>query len=219
LFYRGISDRHVNQSSILKPRDELVVFDRIEGATGFTSYEFSMSGKLLELLKQIVPRMTQAAVPRDPTLPSGTGQFGAIQSTASSLGVEVIPLDVRDASEIERGVSGFAREPNSGLVVISGPSAAVNRALIIMLSTRYRLPAVYPWRYFVVDGGLISYGPDAIDEYRRAAGYVDRILDVAFPKGDIRDGRFPVACATASESCDRLSRQRIAGCHVSQRMD
>jgi len=144
--------------------------------TGFTQFEFSMSGKWLELLKQIAPRVTRAAVLRDPTISSGIGQFGAIQSVAPSLGVDVSPLDVRDAEEIERAIPAFAREANSGLVVISGPSAANHRALIITLAAQHRLPAIYPYRYYVADGGLISYGPDDLDQYRRAAGYVDRIL-------------------------------------------
>jgi putative ABC transport system substrate-binding protein len=177
-------------------------------ATGFTSYEFSMSGKLLELLKQIAPSMTKAAVLRDPTIPSGTGQFGAIQSVASSLGLEVMPLDVRDAREIEHAISDFARQPNRGLVVISGPSAAVHRALIITLSVRHRLPAVYPWRYFVADGGLISYGPDAIDEYRRAAEYVDRIL-----KGE-RPADLPVQAPTKYELVINLKTAKAIGLDV-----
>jgi putative tryptophan/tyrosine transport system substrate-binding protein len=145
-------------------------------ATGFTNFEFDISTKWLEMLKQIAPRMTRTAVLRDPTNPSGTGQFGAIQAVAPSLGVEASPVGLHDASEIERGLTGFAHEPNGGVIVTPSSLAIVHRKLIISLAARLRLPAIYPFRYFVTDGGLISYGPDVVDQYRRAAGYVDRIL-------------------------------------------
>jgi len=145
-------------------------------ATGFTLYEYGMSGKWLELLKQIAPRVTRAAVLRDPARAPGIGQFAAIQAVAPSLGVELSPVDVRDAGEIERAITAFARSPNNGLIVTASPSAAVHRKLIVTMAARHQLPAVYPYRYFVTGGGLISYGPDSIDPYRRAAAYVDRIL-------------------------------------------
>jgi ABC-type uncharacterized transport system substrate-binding protein len=145
-------------------------------ATGFINFEYSVSAKWLELLKQIAPGVTRAAVLRDPVITSGTGQFGAIQSAAPSLGVEVSPVNVRDAGEIERAVAAFARSSNGGLIVTVSALAVVHRDLIITLAARHKLPAVYYERNFVADGGLISYGPDYLDQYRRAAGYVDRIL-------------------------------------------
>jgi putative tryptophan/tyrosine transport system substrate-binding protein len=145
-------------------------------ATGFTIYEYGMSGKWLELLKEIAPSVTRVAVLRDPAVVSGIGQFGAIQAVAPSLGMELSPVDVRDASEIERGVTAFARRPNGGLIVTGTPLAFVHRDLIISLANQHRLPSVYWHRRFVPSGGLVSYGPDTIDPFRRAAGYVDRIL-------------------------------------------
>ena len=145
-------------------------------ATGFTMFEYGMSGKWLELLKQIAPGVTRAAVLRDPAIASGIGQFGAVQAVAPSLGVELSPVDVRDAREIERAVTAFAGIQNGGLVVTASPSSTVHRDLIIALAARHKLPAVYFERFFVAAGGLISYGPDLLDQYRRAAGYVDRIL-------------------------------------------
>jgi len=145
-------------------------------ATGFTIYEYSMSGKWLELLKEIAPRVTRAAVLRDPAVASGIGQFGAVQIVAPSLGVELSPVDIRDAGEIERAIAAFASGLNGGLIVTGSAAAIVHRELIATLAARHRLPAVYPGRYSVTAGGLISYGPDLIDQFRRAAGYVDRIL-------------------------------------------
>jgi len=145
-------------------------------ATGFTMFEYGMSGKWLELLKQIAPGVTRAAVLRDPAIASGIGQFGAIQAVAPSLGVELSPVDVRDAPEIERAVAAFAGIPNGGLVVTASPSSTNHRDLIIALAARHKLPAVYWERFYVAAGGLISYGPDRLDQYRQAAGYVDRIL-------------------------------------------
>jgi ABC-type uncharacterized transport system substrate-binding protein len=145
-------------------------------ATGFTIYEYGMSGKWLELLKEIAPRVTRAAVLRDPGVASGIGQFGAVQIVAPAFGVELTPVDVRDAGEIERAVTAFARTANGGLIVTGSAAAIVHRELITTLAARHRLPAVYPGRYSVTAGGLISYGPDLIDQFRRAASYVDRIL-------------------------------------------
>lgn len=145
-------------------------------ATGFTPFEFGISGKWLELLKEITPGLTRAAVIRDPAIATGIGQFGAIQSVAPSLGVELSPVSVRDPGEIERGVSAFARSSNGGLIVTASPLAGVHRHLIFKLAIQHKLPAVYFARYMAVDGGLISYGPDFVDQYRQAAGYIDRIL-------------------------------------------
>jgi putative ABC transport system substrate-binding protein len=145
-------------------------------ATGFTIYEYGMGGKWLELLKEIAPRVTRAAVLRDPAVASGIGQFGAAQAVAPSLGVELSPIDIRDVGETERAVAALASRPNGGLVVTGSAAAINNRELIATMAARHRLPAVYPGRYSVAVGGLISYGPDLVDQYRRAAGYVDRIL-------------------------------------------
>jgi putative tryptophan/tyrosine transport system substrate-binding protein len=145
-------------------------------ASGFTLFEYSISGKWLELLKEIAPRVTRAAVFRNPALPSGTGQLGALQAAAASLGVELRPVDVRDAGEIERAVTSFVRSSNGSLIVTANTSSDLHRDLIITLAAHHKLPAVYPFRYYVMSGGLISYGPDLVDPYRRAAGYVDRIL-------------------------------------------
>lgn len=145
-------------------------------ATGFTNYQYDFSGKWLELLQQIAPQVTRAAFLRDSTNPSGAGQFGVIQALARSLGIDVSPINSRDAGEVERGISEFASKPNGGLMVAPNSFALVHRDFIIALAERYKLPAIYPFRYFVDSGGLISYGPDSVDQYRRAAGYVDRIL-------------------------------------------
>jgi putative ABC transport system substrate-binding protein len=143
--------------------------------TGFMQFEYSLSGKWLELLKQIAPGVTRAAVFRDPSNPSGIGQFAVMQAVAPGLGVEVVPINVRDTGEIERAVATFARSANGGLIAAGGPTTT-HAQLIVALAARHRLPAVYPYRFFVSAGGLISYGPDLIDQHRRAAGYVDRIL-------------------------------------------
>lgn len=145
-------------------------------ATGFIFIEYGMSGKWLELLREIAPSVTRAAILRDPALPSGIGQLGALQSAAPSLGIETRPIDVRDAGEIERAITEFARTPNAGLIVTASPAALVNRKAIIAMTAHHRLPAVFFVGGFVRAGGLISYGPDAVDEFRRAASYVDRIL-------------------------------------------
>jgi len=177
-------------------------------ATGFTTSEYGISGKWLELLKEIAPGVTRAAVLRDPTIPSGIGQFASIQSVASSFGVELSPVDMRDASEIERDVAAFARGSNSGLIVTSSGLAAVHRELIITLAARYRLPAVYSYRYFAKGGGLISYGPDPIDQYRRAAGYVDRIL-----RGE-KPADLPVQAPTKYELAINLKTAKALGLTV-----
>jgi putative ABC transport system substrate-binding protein len=145
-------------------------------ATGFTNFEYVISAKWLELLKQIAPGLTRVAVLRDSAIAAGAGQLGAMQAVAPSLGVELSPIGVRDAGEIERAIAAFARSPNGGLILTASALAPVHRDLIITLAARHRLPAVYYERYFAADGGLISYGPDQLDQYRRAAGYVDRIL-------------------------------------------
>jgi putative tryptophan/tyrosine transport system substrate-binding protein len=150
-------------------------------ATGFTQFEFGMSGKWLELLKEIAPGVTRAAVIRNPMTPAGSGQLGAIQAVAPSLRVEISPIDVRDTSEIEHAVAAFAREPTGGLVVLSTSLAVAHRDEIISSAGRHRLPAAYPFRIYVNAGGLVRYGPDQIDPYWRAAGYVDRILKGAKP--------------------------------------
>jgi putative ABC transport system substrate-binding protein len=145
--------------------------------TGFTVFEeYGNRGKSLELLKEVAPSVTRVAALRDPTMASDIGQLGAIQSVAPSLGVEVSPAGVRDAGEIERTIAAFGQRPNSGLIVFGAALAIMHRELIVRLAARHKLPAVYPLRAFVAAGGLMSYGPDSIDPYRRAAAYVDRIL-------------------------------------------
>jgi putative ABC transport system substrate-binding protein len=178
--------------------------------TGFTLFEFSTTGKWLELLKQIAPRVTRAAVVRDYTNPSGLGQFAAIQSAAPSLRVELSPIGMRDASEIERGVKAFARSANGGLIVTSGGFAFLHRDLIIMLAARHKLPAVYFNRFFVAAGGLISYGIDPVDPYRRAAGYVDRIL-----KGE-KPADLPVQAPTKYELVINVKTAKALGLEVPQ---
>ena len=145
-------------------------------ATGFTPFEFGISAKWLELLKEIAPRVTRVAVLRDPSLVTGIGQFAAMQSVAPSLGVELSPIGVSSASEIERAVSVVGQKPNGGLIVLPGSLTLRHRKSIIQLAAQHRLPAVYPYRYHVADGGLMAYGPDTIEQYRRAGGYIDRIL-------------------------------------------
>ena len=162
--------------------------------TGFTQFEYSMGGKWPELLKEIAPRVTRAAVLRLRDVTSAeAGEFAAIQTVAPSLGVAVTPFGLGDADEIERGIAAFARTSNAGLIVTTGPSPTLHRQLIIMLAARHRLPTVYPFRTFVNDGGLISYGPDSTDAYRRAADYVDRIL-----KGE-KAANLPVQAPTKYE--------------------
>jgi putative ABC transport system substrate-binding protein len=144
--------------------------------TGFMIFEYSLSGKWLELLKEIAPRLTRAAVLRDSANPAGIAQFGAIQAGAQSLGMELRPVDTRDAGEIERSIASFARAANGGLIVTPSAAVSAHHDLIVMLAARYKLPAVYSSRPMVIGGGLICYGPDIVDQFRQAAGYVDRIL-------------------------------------------
>ena len=177
-------------------------------ATGFTQFEYSLSGKWLELLKQIAPGMTRAAVLRDPAITAGIGQFAVIQSVAPSVGVEVSPVNVTDTSEIERAVAAFAREPNGGLVVTASALAFIHRELIVTLAARHKLPAVYSARDFVTSGGLISYGADFFDQYRRAADYVDRILRGQKP------GDLPVQAPTKYELVINLKTAKALGLDV-----
>jgi len=179
-------------------------------ATGFLLFEYSISGKWLELLKQIAPGVTRVGVLRDPATPTGIGQFGVIQAVAPSLRVEVSPLNVRDAGEIERGVAAFVRSSNGGLILTGGNRAILHRDLIITLAARYKLPAVYADRFFVAAGGLISYGPDRIDQYRQAAGYVDRIL-----KGE-KPADLPVQAPTKYETVINLKTAKALGLTVPQ---
>jgi putative tryptophan/tyrosine transport system substrate-binding protein len=144
--------------------------------TGFMIFEYSVSGKWLELLKEIAPRIMRAAVLRDSGNPAGIAQFGAIQAVAQSLGVALRPVDTRDAGEIERSIASFARAANGGLIVTPSASVSAHHDLIVILAARYKLPAVYSSRPMVIGGGLICYGPDIADQFRQAAGYVDRIL-------------------------------------------
>jgi putative ABC transport system substrate-binding protein len=176
--------------------------------TGFSMFEYSISGKWLELLKEVAPRVTRVAVLRDPALASGGGQLGALQAVASSFGVELSPVGVRDAGEIERTVPAFARGVNGGLIVTGSTLVAVHRDLIVTLAARHQLPAVYPFRYFVTSGGLISYGPDSTDPFRRAASYVDRIL-----KGE-KPGDLPVQAATKFELVINLNTAKALGLEV-----
>jgi ABC-type uncharacterized transport system substrate-binding protein len=177
-------------------------------ATGFTIIEYGFSGKWLELLREIAPRITRAAVIRDPTVAAQIGQMGAIQSVAPSLGVELLPVEARDASEIERAVTAFARSGNGGLIVLSGNRALANRELIITLAARERLPAVYADRVFVTGGGLISYDTNRTEQYRRAAGYVDRIL-----KGE-KPADLPVQAPTKYELVINLKTAKALGLEV-----
>jgi ABC-type uncharacterized transport system substrate-binding protein len=177
-------------------------------ATGFTTFEYSMSGKWLELLKQIAPTITRAAVLRDTTIVSGIGQFAAVQAVAPSLGVDLSAVNMRDAGEIERAITSFARSSNGGLIVTASALATRHRDLIIALAARLRLPAVYPYRLFVNDGGLISYGPDFVEQYRQAAGYVDRIL-----KGE-KPAEMPVQAPTKYEIVINLKTAKSLGLTV-----
>ena len=176
--------------------------------TGFTNFEYGMSGKWLELLKEIAPDVTRAAVLRDAAIPSGPAQFGIIQAVAPSLRVEVSPVNVRDAGEIERAVAAFARASNGGLILTGSGLANVHRELIIMLAARHKLPAVYIQRAFVAAGGLVSYGPDFVDQFRQAAGYVDRIL-----KGE-KPADLPVQAPTKYELVINLKTAKALGLDV-----
>ena len=178
-------------------------------ATGFTNFEYGIGVKWVELLKEIAPRVTRAAVLRDPAIPAGIGEFGAIQAVAPSLGIELRPIDMREG-EIERAVTAFARSSNGGLIVTSNAWGIAHRDLIIALASRYRLPVVYPFRVFISAGGLVSYGPDTIDPHRRAADYVDRIL-----RGE-KPAELPVQAPTKFELAINLKTAKALGLSVPQ---
>jgi putative tryptophan/tyrosine transport system substrate-binding protein len=177
-------------------------------ATGFTSFDYGIGAKWVELLKEIAPRVTRAAVLRDPAIAGGIGVWGAIQTAAPSLALEVNPVNMRDAGEIERALAAFARSPNGGLIVTGSPLAFVHRDLIVSLAARHKLPAVYLERYLIAAGGLISYGPDFLDQYRRAASYVDRIL-----KGD-KPADLPVQTPTKYELVINLKTAKALGLDI-----
>jgi putative ABC transport system substrate-binding protein len=177
-------------------------------ATGFTNFEYSTAGKWLELLKEIAPGVTRAAVLRESAIAAGPGQFGAIQAVAPAVGVQVSPIDVRGADEIERDITAFAQSPNGGLIVTGSPAATVYRGQIIALAAKYRLPAVYNSRFYTTSGGLFSYGPDYTEQFRRAAGYVDRIL-----KGE-KPADLPVQAPTKYELVINLKTAKALGLTV-----
>ncbi len=176
--------------------------------TGFMLFEYSSSGKWLELLKQLAPNVTRVAVFRDPANPPGASQFAAIQAVAQPLGVEINPVGVRDVHEIERAITAFARLPNGGLIVTGSASASGYGETIIKLAARYKLPAVYPNRFSVFAGGLVCYGPDRIDQFRRAAGYIDRIL-----KGE-KPADLPVQSPTKYETVINLKTAKALGLEI-----
>jgi putative ABC transport system substrate-binding protein len=178
-------------------------------ATGFTLFEFGISAKWIELLKEIAPRVTRAAVLLDPNAPTGFGMLGAIQSVAPSLKVEISPINVRDAAESERAVTAFVRGADDGLIVLPGLQTVTHRQLFVTLAARHKLPTVYPYRYVISSGGLISYGPDELEQYRQAAGYVDRIL-----KGE-KPADLPVQAATKFELVVNLKTAKALGLDVS----
>jgi putative ABC transport system substrate-binding protein len=177
-------------------------------ATGFTNYEYSMAAKWLELLKEIAPAVTRAAVIRDPDLSLGAGQFAAVQTAAPSLGIEAIPLNVRDPGEIEHAIAAFARSGNGGLIVTGSGLAALHRNVLVTLAAQHKLPAVYFERYFVAAGGLISYGSSVVEQHRHAAGYVDRIL-----KGE-KPADLPVQAPTKYELAINLKTAKALGLEV-----
>jgi putative ABC transport system substrate-binding protein len=177
-------------------------------ATGFAVFEYGISAKWLELLKEIAPRVTRAAVLRESAVASGPAEFGIIQAAAPSLGVELRPVDVRDASEIERALTAFAQGSNGGLIVTGSPGTIFHRVLIVALAARHKLPAVYWLRRFATDGGLISYGPDISDQFRKSAGYVDRIL-----KGE-KPADLPVQTPTKYELVINLKTAKTLGIDV-----
>jgi putative ABC transport system substrate-binding protein len=177
-------------------------------ATGFTQFEYSFGGKWLELLKRIVPQTTRVAVLRDSNYGASTAQFSSIRAVAPPLAVELYPIDLRNPAAIERGVAAFARGPGSGLILTQSPTSDLNRDLIITLAARHRLPAVYAFRYYVAAGGLASYGPDRVDVYRRAAGYVDRIL-----RGE-KPADLPVQAPVKYETVINLKTAKALGLEV-----
>jgi putative ABC transport system substrate-binding protein len=178
-------------------------------ATGFTNFDYSMSGKWVELLKQIAPDVKRAAVLRDPATAAGIGQFAAIQSVAQSVGIELTPIGVRDWTEIERSVTAFARSSVKGGLIVTAGGTGFRRVLILGLASRHKLPAVYPFSYFVKDGGLISYGPDTHDPVRRAAGYVDRILK------DEKPAELAVQAPTKYELVINIKTAKALGLNIS----
>jgi putative tryptophan/tyrosine transport system substrate-binding protein len=177
-------------------------------ATGFLLFEYSIGGKWLDLLKQIAPEVNRVAVLRDSAISAGLGLYGAVQSAASSFGVEASAVDLRDASEIERDIAAFATTPGGGLIVSASPVATRHRDLIVKLAARHKLPAIYFERFFVAEGGLISYGPDIVDQYRRAPSYVDRIL-----KGE-KPADLPVQAPTKYELVINLKTAKALGLNV-----
>jgi putative ABC transport system substrate-binding protein len=181
-------------------------------ATGFLVFEYSITGKWLELLKEVEPRVTRAAVLRESAIAAGPAQFGIIQAIAPALGVDLRPVDLRDAGEIERSITGFAQGSNGGLIVTGSTGAAFHRGMIVALASRYRLPAVYFARYFVTGGGLISYGPDFVDQFRRAASYVDRIL-----KGE-KPADLPVQTPTKHETVINLKTAKALGLDIPDKL-
>jgi putative tryptophan/tyrosine transport system substrate-binding protein len=180
--------------------------------TGFAAQEYAVGGKWMELLKEIVPHLTRVAVLRDSAIAAGPGQFGALQAVAPSFGVELRPIDLHDPSGIEHGIAAFAKGPNDGLIVTGSPSATLHRNLIVTLAVRHKLPAIYYERSFADAGGLISYGPDFIDQCRRAAGYVDRIL-----KGD-RPADLPVQAPTKYELVINLKAAKALGLQIPDKL-
>jgi putative tryptophan/tyrosine transport system substrate-binding protein len=176
-------------------------------ATGFTQFEYSLSGKWLEMLKEVAPGITRVGVLREGG-PAGIGQWAIIQAVAQASGVELTPINLRDPSEIERAVTAFARAPSGGLIAVVSASSQFHRELIVSLAARHQLPVVYPYRFFVTGGGLMSYGPDLINQYRRAASYVDRIL-----KGD-KPGDLPVQAATKFELVINLKTAKALGLDI-----
>jgi ABC-type uncharacterized transport system substrate-binding protein len=172
-------------------------------------YEYSFGGKRLELLKEVAPGVTRVAVLRDPSNPAGSAEFAAIQAVAQSLKLDVSPIDSRrDANEIDRAITGFARSANGGLIVTPNASASVHRDLIISVAAKHKLPVVYPFRYHADGGGLVSYGPDVVDQCRRAAGYVDRVL-----KGE-KPADLPVQAPTKYELIINLKTAKALGLNV-----
>jgi putative tryptophan/tyrosine transport system substrate-binding protein len=177
-------------------------------ATGFTNFEYGIAGKWLELLKEIAPSVTRVAVLRESAIAAGPAQVGALQGSAPSLGVELRPVDVRDAAEIERAITAFAQSSNGGLIVTGSPAAVVHRELIVSLAARHRLPAVYNTRLYAASGGLVSYGPDFVDQFRQAAGYIDRIL-----KGE-KPGDLPVQAPTKYDLVINLKTAKALGVEI-----
>jgi putative ABC transport system substrate-binding protein len=173
-------------------------------ATGFIQFEYTLAGKWLQLLKDVAPGTTRAAILRESGT-AGIGQWAVIQAAASPLAVELTSIDTRDPAEIERGLLAFASEPNGGLIIAVSSTASVNRKLIIALAAKHRLPAVFPYRYYAADGGLVSYGPDLVDQFRQAAGYVDRIL-----KGE-KPGELPVQAPTKYQLTINLKTAKALG--------